>query len=340
MKKSKLVILLLCIILLGGLFTAYYTAVLTRPFPIEKKAMLYIDADDNIDSVYHKVKVTGKITRFTTFKLLATLTGYPEKIHPGAYSLSPDYSCWTLIHHLKSGQQTPVNLILPSARTVNILMQKVARQIMADSTTLAGMLADTSFCKKLGYTPQTLPALFIPNTYQVYWTIEPEDFFARMQKEHKRFWNEERQEKAKALGLTLTEVVTLASIVDEETANNAEKPTIAGLYLNRLRIGMPLQADPTVKFALNNPGLKRILHKHLEVESPYNTYKHAGLPPGPIRIPSVAGIESVLNAKKHNFLYMCAKETLDGTHNFASNLSEHQKNAQKYQRELNRRKIK
>ena len=167
-----------------------------------------------------------------------------------------------------------------------------------------------------------------------------EGFIKRMTRENKNFWNTERTAKAKALNLTATEVCTLASIVDEETANNAEKPLVAGLYINRLKRGMLLQADPTVKFSLQDFGLRRILFKHLETDSPYNTYKNPGLPPGPIRIASVAGINSVLNYSRHNYIYMCAKEDFSGTHNFASTLSEHNRNARRYQQALNRRNIK
>ena len=162
----------------------------------------------------------------------------------------------------------------------------------------------------------------------------------RMLKEHDLFWNKNRRAKAKAIGLTIEEVATLASIVDEETNNNEEKPIVAGLYINRLKRGMPLQADPTIKFALGDFGRKRILSKDLEIEHPYNTYKHKGLPPGPIRIPSIQGIESVLNHAKHNYIYMCAKEDFSGTHNFATTLSEHNANARRYQQALNKLKIK
>ena len=186
---------------------------------------------------------------------------------------------------------------------------------------------------------ENLPSLFIPDTYQVYWDISAEQFVERMQKEHSRFWNEERKQKAQAAGMTPEEVCTLASIVEEETNNNAEKPTVAGLYINRLHKGMPLQADPTVKFALQDFQLKRISNKHLTVDSPYNTYRNIGLPPGPIRIPTPAGLDAVLNYEKHDYIYMCAKEDFSGTHNFASNYTEHMKNARKYWKALNERKI-
>ena len=194
--------------------------------------------------------------------------------------------------------------------------------------------------KANGYSQETFPALFIPNTYEVYWTMTPAQFVARMVKENDRYWNMSRKDKAKAQGLTPIEVITLASIVDEETNKDDEKPIVAGLYLNRLHRGMLLQADPTVKFALGQFELRRILYAHLNVDSPYNTYKYAGLPPGPIRIPSMAAIESVLNPTKHNYIYMCAKEDFSGYHNFASSLTQHNANARRYQQALNQRGVK
>lgn len=313
--------------------------VMNHPFRIEKNTYLYIDADDNTDSICHKLTTQLQASSLKGFKLLTTVGGL-DPIHPGAYRFSQSDNCLTVYRRLKSGAQTPVNLTLPSVRTVGKLLKTVSHQLMTDSSNLARLLMDSTYCAQIGYSTETLPCLFIPNTYEVYWTMTPEAFVKRMQKEHDRFWNEERKAKAQSIGLTPEEVATLASIVEEETANNAEKPMVAGLYINRLHADMPLQADPTVKFALQDFGLRRILHTHLETDSPYNTYKHTGLPPGPIRIPSIQGIESVLNYTRHNYLYMCAKEDFSGTHNFAATFSQHLANARKYQQELNRRKIK
>ena len=313
--------------------------VMNHPFRIEKNTNLYIDADDNTDSICHKLTTQLQASSLKGFKLLTTVGGLAP-IHPGAYRFSQSDNCLTVYRRLKSGAQTPVNLTLPSVRTVGKLLKTVSHQLMTDSSNLARLLMDSTYCAQIGYSTETLPCLFIPNTYEVYWTMTPEAFVKRMQKEHDRFWNKERKAKAQSIGLTPEEVVTLASIVEEETANNAEKPMVAGLYMNRLHAEMPLQADPTVKFALQDFGLRRILHAHLETESPYNTYKHTGLPPGPIRIPSIQGIESVLNYTRHDYLYMCAKEDFSGTHNFAATFTQHLANARKYQQELNRRKIK
>ncbi|WP_455995719.1 endolytic transglycosylase MltG [Phocaeicola barnesiae] len=313
--------------------------VMNHPFRIEKNTYLYIDADDNTDSICHKLTTQLQASSLKGFKLLTTVGGL-DPIHPGAYRFTQSDNCLTVYRRLKSGAQTPVNLTLPSVRTIGKLLKTVSHQLMTDSSNLARLLMDSTYCAQIGYSTETLPCLFIPNTYEVYWTMTPEAFVKRMQKEHDRFWNKERKAKAQSIGLTPEEVVTLASIVEEETANNAEKPMVAGLYMNRLHAEMPLQADPTVKFALQDFELRRILHAHLETESPYNTYKHTGLPPGPIRIPSIQGIESVLNYTRHDYLYMCAKEDFSGTHNFAATFTQHLANARKYQQELNRRKIK
>ncbi len=337
-KKYIFLIVGIILVVIATGITGIIT-VMNHPFRIEKNTYLYIDADDNTDSICHKLTTQLQASSLKGFKLLTTVGGL-DPIHPGAYRFSQSDNCLTVYRRLKSGAQTPVNLTLPSVRTVGKLLKTVSHQLMTDSSNLARLLMDSTYCAQIGYSTETLPCLFIPNTYEVYWTMTPEAFVKRMQKEHDRFWNEERKAKAQSIGLTPEEVATLASIVEEETANNAEKPMVAGLYINRLHADMPLQADPTVKFALQDFGLRRILHTHLETDSPYNTYKHTGLPPGPIRIPSIQGIESVLNYTRHNYLYMCAKEDFSGTHNFAATFSQHLANARKYQQELNRRKIK
>ena len=231
-------------------------------------------------------------------------------------------------------------LTIPESRTMDRLAGALGKKLMVDSTALAILLQDNDFCQRFGYDTATIPALFVPNTYEVYWNTSIDNLMERMQKEHQRFWNEERTKKATAIGLTPNEVCTLASIIDEETANNAEKPMIAGMYLNRIQKEMPLQADPTVKFALKNFALKRIYHDMLTTDSPYNTYRNVGLPPGPIKIASIAGIDAVLNRVAHNYLYMCAKEDFSGKHNFAVSYSEHLRNAAKYSKALNERGIK
>lgn len=342
MKKTIRIIRLTVALtaILGIAFLGYiYYFFLAKPFQLTETAYIYIDRNDNIDSVYHKITQTGNPKQIYGFKVLAKNGDYANHIKTGYYAIKPSDNMRYLYRRLSLGYQTPVKLTIGSVRTLDRMARNVSRLLMIDSVEIATLLNDTSFIAKMGYSKETLPALFIPNTYEVYWNMSAEDFMARMQKEHKAYWNEKRMKQAEAIGLTPIEVATLASIVEEETANQAEKPMVAGLYINRLKKGMLLQADPTVKFSLQEFGLKRILFKHLEVDSPYNTYKYAGLPPGPIRVPSYQGLESVLNYTKHNYIYMCAKEDFSGTHNFAVTSAQHAANARKYQQALNRRGI-
>lgn len=337
-KKTIIICALVTILILGGVISAV-SLLFNHPLHIEKPTFIYIDRDDTADSVYVKLQRDLNATHLTGFKMLARLKKYDQQIHSGAYRFDASVNTLTLFRRLNSGHQTPVKVIIPSVRTLSRLAHSLDRQLMADSTEFARLIGDSTFCASLGFNRETMPALFIPNTYEVYWNTSAEAFIRRMKKEYERFWTQERKDKAQACGLTPTEVCTLASIVEEETANKAEMPVVAGLYLNRLQAGMPLQADPTIKFSLQEFGLRRILHKHLEADSPYNTYKHTGLPPGPIRIASIQGIESVLNHARHNYLYMCAKEDFSGTHNFASTFAQHQANARRYQQALNKRNI-
>lgn len=340
-KKTRVIIGTLAVLIIIGLIVAggIYYLLLSPQFHPKEITYIYIDNDDQIDSVYQKIKDQGNPDRFIGFEWVAKHYNYAGKIRTGKYAIKPGDDPYHLYQRLAGGIQTPVNITIGSVRTMDRLAKTVGNQLMIDSAQIAMRLYDPLFQEKMGYTSETMISMFIPNTYQVYWNMSVDDFFDRMQKEHKKFWNEERLAKAKAIGLTPEEVSTLASIVDEETNANKEKPTVAGLYMNRLRTGMLLQADPTVKFGLQNFELRRITNAHLEVESPYNTYKYAGLPPGPIRIPSIRAIDSVLNHEKHNYLYMCAKEDFSGTHNFASTLSQHMVNARKYWKALNDRKI-
>lgn len=340
-KRNRLWTILVIIVLIGATgagMTYYYF--FSRQFRISKTDYIYIDKDDNIDSVYTKLTKTGSPKNLFGFRFLAERNDYANQIRTGRYAVKPQDNMYYMYHRLSKGYQTPINLTIPSVRTTGRLLRTVGRQLMIDSLDIAKLADDSVYCAQMGYSKETLPALFIPNTYEVYWDMSADEFIKRMQKEHNAFWNNERRSKAKEIGFTPEEVATLASIVEEETANNPEKPMVAGLYINRLHQGMMLQADPTVKFGLQDFGLKRILLVHLKSDSPYNTYKHIGLPPGPIRIPSIQGLESVLNYAKHDFIYMCAKEDFSGTHNFAATWPEHLANARRYQKELNRRQIK
>ena len=308
---------------------------------------VYIDTDDNIDSVYKKVEPIANSFPYQAFKTLTHHFGYAEHIHTGRYAIHPGEGALKVWRHMKNGLQEPINLTLPSVRTLDKLSVELSKKLMIDSTSILQALTDEATCEKYGYDTTTIACMFIPNTYDIYWNSSVEKLLDRMKKESEKFWNEDRTQKAKALQLTPIEVITIASIVDEETANNGEKPMIAGMYYNRLKLrnaeypeGMPLQADPTIKYAWKRFDLKRIYNNLLRIKSPYNTYVNPGLPPGPIRIPSVAGIDAVLNLVKHDYLYMCAKEDFSGTHNFARTYQEHLQNAAKYSKALNERGIK
>ena len=308
---------------------------------------VYIDTDDNIDSVYKKVEPIANSFPYQAFKTLTHHFGYAEHIHTGRYAIHPGEGALKVWRHMKNGLQEPVNLTLPSVRTLDKLSVELSKKLMIDSTSILQALTDEATCEKYGYDTATIACMFIPNTYDIYWNSSVEKLLDRMKKESEKFWNEDRTQKAKALQLTPVEVITIASIVDEETANNGEKPMIAGMYYNRIKLrnaeypeGMPLQADPTIKYAWKRFDLKRIYNNLLRIKSPYNTYVNPGLPPGPIRIPSVAGIDAVLNLVKHDYLYMCAKEDFSGTHNFARTYQEHLQNAAKYSKALNERGIK
>ncbi|MBQ8519890.1 MAG: endolytic transglycosylase MltG [Bacteroides sp.] len=339
-KRNILIGIITAIIVLGAAGAgSIYHLFFSRPFRTTGTTYIYIDRDDNLDSVRSKIIAAARPKSMKGFDILAGRNDYANHIRTGKYAIHPTDNVRYLERRLRLGYQTPVNLTIGSVRTLDRIARNTGKQLMIDSVEIARLIADTAFIRPLGYTSETLPALFIPNTYEVYWDMSAEKFIQRMIKEHQAFWNEKRLKQAEAIGLNPVEVATLASIVEEETAVNAEKPMVAGLYINRLKKGMLLQADPTVKFSLQDFGLKRILYKHLETDSPYNTYKYAGLPPGPIRIPSIQGLESVLNHAHHNYLYMCAKEDFSGTHNFAVTSAQHAANARRYQQALNRKHI-
>lgn len=301
---------------------------------------VFIDDDDNIDSVYSKIEPNAKGYTMSLFKLLAGKTDYANHIRTGRYAIEPGMGTIQTFRRFRNGQQEPVSLTIPSVRTLDRLAHEVAKKLMLDEDQLYNAITDEKTCEKYGLDSLTIQCLFIPNTYDIYWNISVDKFLDRMKKESDNFWNPERIDKAKAAGLNPTQVITLASIVDEETANNEEKPMVAGMYINRYKINMPLQADPTIKYAWKKFDLKRIYNNLLFIDSPFNTYRNPGLPPGPIRIPSVAGIDAVLDYVEHDYLYMCAKEDFSGTHNFAVTYAEHLKNAAKYTAALNARNIK
>ena len=320
----------------GGMAYSFFFA---RNLPLAQAAYLYVDRDDTADSVFCKLQEAVAPRSICGFRWLAGCKDYARHVFTGCYPVCPDDNMLDLYLRLSRNHQVPVDVSFHNIRTKGQLAARLGAQLMIDSAEIAGLLHDSAYCRRMGFTLETIPCMFIPNTYELYWNVSADALFKRMKREYDAFWTPSRKAKAQAAGLSPEEVIILASIVEEETNASTEKPVVAGLYINRLRRGMPLQADPTVKFAWQDFGLKRIYNRHLQIDSPYNTYKHAGLPPGPIRLPSVTGIDSVLDYARHSYLYMCAKEDFYGLHRFSSTLAGHQANARRYWQALNKRKI-
>lgn len=280
------------------------------------------------------------INNQTSFRFLAKLMGYPDKVKIGRFVIKKNSGNLDVLKKLRNGVQDPVRLTFNNIRLKEDLVERIGKKFVFGPKKLGELLSDETVCHKYGLDTTTIVGMFLPNTYEVLWTTSAEKFLDRMNDEYKKFWNENRLAKAKEIGLTPNEVSTLASIVEEEQGQKQdERPRIAGMYINRLNTNMPLQADPTIKYALKDFSIKRILTNQLGVRSPYNTYRNTGLPPGPIRVADINSIESVLNYEKHNYTYMCAKEDFSGYHNFAENYQDHLNNARLYQDALNKRNI-
>lgn len=339
-KKKTIICIIIAIIVVLGVISAVFASKFLGNLNIDQEEYVYIDNDDNIDSVRQKLTDMNAGVSMMAFDMLNSYTHYEDHIRAGRYKVNNQLSTLDLFRNMRNHKSEPLNLIVPSVRTIDDMAGKLAKGLMIDSTTIADKFHDKDLYDSLGYTQQTFPALFIPNTYQVYWETSVDGLVKRLEQVNREFWTDERTDKAKKIGLTKVEVITLASIVDSETANDGEKARIAGLYMNRLHKDMLLQSDPTVIFAVGDFTIRRVLNKHLAVESPYNTYRVHGLPPGPIRIPTIAGIDAVLNYEHNNYIYMCAKEDFSGTHNFAENYAQHAANARRYVEALNKKGIK
>lgn len=305
----------------------------------KKESYLYIPTGSDFNKVVEILSNDSLLNNVESFTWLALKKNYPNHVYPGRYKLDSLMNNNDIINKLRSGHQNPVKVVFNSIRLREQLASKVSKQIEADSISLMKVLSNDSVAFQYGLKLETYTCIFIPNTYEFWWNTTAEKFVERMYSEYERFWNESRKEKAKVLNLTPEEVITLASIVDEETYINNEMPRVAGVYINRLRKRMHLQADPTLKFALGDFSIKRVLNVHKQIDSPYNTYKRYGLPPGPISFPSVSAIDAVLNFESHSYIYFCAKPDFSGYHNFAKTLSQHNINARNYQQALNKERI-
>ncbi len=307
--------------------------------PDGKPVSVYLPSNANFDTLKNKLYKNGLIIHRKNFEWWAEQKKLPKLLKPGRYIIKNAMNNNELVDLFRAGKQTPVNVIFNNVRDIYQLAGKVSKQIEADSGSIVNLLNDSVYVGMMGVTPQTVATIFIPNTYQMYWNTSADGFVSRMYQEYLKFWNKERRKKADSLGLTPTEVVILASIVEKETNKNSEKPKIASVYLNRLKKGWRLQADPTVVYAIGDYTIHRVLNEYKKFNSPYNTYKYEGLPPGPICIPSISSIEAVLNPDKENYLFFCAKDDMSGYHVFARTNRQHQKNARKYQKALDKLKV-
>ncbi len=300
----------------------------------KEKTYIMIPAEGGFDAVRDTLYKYDIVQDVVSFSFLAKLMNYTEAVKPGIYEIAPNMTNIEAIRLLRAGKQITTFVTYSYGRTLNDIAAPITKNIAVSAEQFLTSVDNYTASNNDGFTKETIIGMFIPNTYEVYYTISPEQLVEKLNKEYHKFWNDERTSKAKELGLSPKEVSTLASIVQAESAKADESPIIAGLYYNRLKRGIPLQADPTLVFATGDFTIKRVLNKHKEIDSPYNTYKYKGLPPGPINMPSIQSIDAVLNYATHNYIYMCAKEDFSGYHNFTSSLSQHNVNAKKYQRAL------
>jgi UPF0755 protein len=299
-----------------------------RPLIIEKGATF-----KDVQAQLHKGDFTQDLI---SFSFLAKLMDYDTEIKPGRYILQPNQTNIQAIRVLRAGIQEPVKITFNNVRLIKDLSEKITRNLNMKPAEFEAALIKFAMNNQYGFNKDNVLAMFLPNTYEVYYNVSPEDLIERMHTEYEKFWNEDRKAKAQTVGLTPIEVSILASIVQAESVKQAEAPIIAGLYINRLKKDIPLQADPTLVFAVGDFTLKRVLNEHKEIDSPYNTYKNRGLPPGPVNMPELFALEAVLNYTKTNYLYMCAKEDFSGNHNFTHSYRQHLNNATRYQRALTR----
>ncbi|HRO42260.1 MAG TPA: endolytic transglycosylase MltG [Flavipsychrobacter sp.] len=300
---------------------------------------LYIPTGATYEQVKQTLEKEGFVKDIKTFDFLAKQSKYPSMVKAGKYHIKKGMSNYNIIRLLRAGKQTPVKLVINKLRTKQDFVRLISNQLEADSNVLQQILNDNAFLSQFGLDSNTAMCAVIPDTYEFWWNTNAEKTYKKFAKYYKTYWTEERLQKAQKIGLTPAEVITVSSIVEEETNYNPEKPNIASVYLNRVKSGMKLQADPTAKFALGDFTVRRITSAITSIPSPYNTYYVTGLPPGPICTPSKKSVEAVLNAPKTNYYYFCAKEDFSGSHRFAATYAEHQQNARLYQQALNKRGI-
>ena len=337
-NRAKIVLwVLLALLIMGGVTVFKVFGPNTDGF--RKGEYLYIPTGATYEQVVGALDKEGFVKDIKTFDFLAKQAKYPSMVKAGKYRISKGMSNFDIIRMLRNGRQSPVKIVINKLRTKDDLVRIIGTSLEADSNVMRQMLNDNTYLAQFGLDSNTAMCAVMPDTYEFFWNTSADKAYRKIAKYYTEYWNAERKQKAQARSLSPQEVITLASIVDEETNNNAEKPHIASVYLNRLEKGMRLQADPTVKFAVGDFSIKRITSAITSTPSPYNTYYASGLPPGPICTPSKKSIEAVLNSPKTDYIYFCAKEDFSGSHRFASNYADHMKNASLYQQALNARGI-
>ena len=340
-KKFLLIFLISSSVLVISL-TFYFYQVFFSPNTLvesDQPYMLKIPTNAVYKQVADQLYRERVINDAVSFGFVAKILDYQEGVKPGLYKVDPKMSNLDLVRMLRAGRQVPVKVTFNNVRTKEDLAEKITANLEVTEEQFLHLLQDSVYIRKFDFEEETVMSMFIPNTYEFWWNTSPEALFDRMYKEYQAFWTEARRQKAQALGLTPKQVSTLASIVQAESQKADERARISGVYVNRMKIGMPLQADPTLVFATGDFTLKRVLNVHKEIDSPYNTYRNVGLPPGPINLPDINSLDAVLNTEDHKYLYFCAKEDFSGYHAFAVTYNEHLANAQRYQRALNAAKI-
>ncbi len=341
-KKALWIIVGLLLLVCVALGWKIYQKVFTPNVRTTSNGPLYlfIPTGSDISDVMKILDEMQLLRNEESFSFTAKQLKYDKNVKPGRYLLKNGMNNKELISLLRSGRQSPLNLVFNNIRTKEQLAERVAMQIEAKASSILNLMNDRDYIHELGFTPDNILCLFIPDTYEMYWNTSANQFMRKMLAEYNKFWNSNRMKKAELVGYSPIEVSILASIVQQESNQSDEKPVIAGVYINRLQKEWKLEADPTLVYALGDFSIKRVLAVHKDIESPYNTYKYKGLPPGPICLPTKNSLESVLNYNKHSYMYFCAKEDFSGYHNFASNYIQHLVNARKFQRALNKRGIK
>jgi len=335
---GSVALLTLVVIVMGSMI---YNKIYTTNVSIEDSGAKYLNipTGSGLEDVILILKENKLLISEKSFRWTALQMKYDLSIKPGRYLLKAKMNNKELVTLLRSGQQAPVRLTFNNIRSTEQLANKVGEQIEAKPEDILKLLDDESYVSKLGFSKSNVFAMFIPNTYEFYWNTSADRFLTRMKKEYDRFWNTHRLNQAKEIGLTPIEVSVIASIVQLESNKEDEKPIIAGVYMNRYNRNWKLEADPTLVYALGDYSVKRILNAYKEIDSPYNTYRYKGLPPGPICLPSPASISSVLNYIPHKFMYFCAKDDFSGYHEFSTTYSQHLRNAKRFQRALDKRGI-